>query len=92
MAYKSDIEIAQSVTPEHILNIAKKANVDQKYIEQYGNYKAKIAEMIPQRTSFIYTFPCFQESHLVLEFPAYMFLTMSMRLRQTSLHFPYVTE
>ena len=42
MAYKSDIEIAQSITPEHILKIAKKANVDEKYIEQYGNYKAKI--------------------------------------------------
>lgn len=42
MAYKSDIEIAQSVTPEHILRIAKKANVSEKYIEQYGNYKAKI--------------------------------------------------
>lgn len=42
MAYKSDIEIAQSVTPEHILKIAKKAKVPEKYIEQYGNYKAKI--------------------------------------------------
>ncbi len=42
MGYKSDIEIAQSVTPEHILNIAKRAGVEDKYIEQYGNYKAKI--------------------------------------------------
>ena len=42
MSYKSDIEIAQSVTPAHILDIAKFAGVDQKYIEQYGNYKAKI--------------------------------------------------
>ncbi|MBQ9103663.1 MAG: formate--tetrahydrofolate ligase [Clostridia bacterium] len=42
MNYKSDIEIAQSCTPEHILDIAKKAGVDNKYIEQYGNYKAKI--------------------------------------------------
>ena len=42
MGYKSDIEIAQSVTPAHILDIAKFAGVDQKYIEQYGNYKAKI--------------------------------------------------
>ncbi len=38
----TDIEIAQSITPEHILNIAKKAGVDAKYIEQYGNNKAKI--------------------------------------------------
>ena len=42
MGYKSDIEIAQSVTPKHILDIAKVAGVDSKYIEQYGNYKAKI--------------------------------------------------
>ncbi|MBR2499339.1 MAG: formate--tetrahydrofolate ligase [Clostridia bacterium] len=42
MGYKSDIEIAQSITPEHILTIAERAGVDPKYIEQYGNYKAKI--------------------------------------------------
>ncbi len=42
MGYKSDIEIAQSVKPKHILEIAKKANVEEKYIEQYGNYKAKV--------------------------------------------------
>ncbi len=42
MAYKSDIEIAQSVTPKHILEIAKTAGIDQKYIEQYGNNKAKV--------------------------------------------------
>ena len=42
MVYKSDIEIAQSVTPEHILKIAERAGVDNKYIEQYGNHKAKV--------------------------------------------------
>jgi len=42
MAYLSDIEIAQSVKPEHIRTIAERAHVDEKYIEQYGNYKAKI--------------------------------------------------
>ena len=42
MAVLSDIEIAQSVTPEHIRVIAQRAHVDEKYIEQYGNYKAKI--------------------------------------------------
>jgi len=42
MGYKSDIEIAQSVQPKHILEIADFAGVDRKYIEQYGNYKAKI--------------------------------------------------
>ncbi len=40
--YKSDIEIAQSVTPEHIKIIAERAGVDDKYLEQYGNYKAKV--------------------------------------------------
>ena len=42
MAYLSDIEIAQQCQMQHICNIAKKAGVDEKYIEQYGNYKAKI--------------------------------------------------
>ena len=42
MAYKSDIEIAQSVEMKHIAEIAKAADVDMKYVEQYGNYKAKI--------------------------------------------------
>ena len=42
MAYLSDIEIAQQCEMEHITEIAKKAEVDLKYIEQYGNYKAKI--------------------------------------------------
>ena len=42
MAYLSDIEIAQQCQMQHITAIAKKAGVDEKYIEQYGNYKAKI--------------------------------------------------
>ncbi len=42
MAYLSDIEIAQQCEMKHITEIAKKAEVDEKYIEQYGNYKAKI--------------------------------------------------
>jgi len=42
MAYLSDIEIAQNCKPEHIKEIAKRAHVDEKYIEQYGNYKAKV--------------------------------------------------
>ncbi len=42
MAYLSDIEIAQQCEMKHIREIAKKADVDEKYIEQYGNYKAKI--------------------------------------------------
>ena len=42
MAYKTDIEIAQSCEMRHIREIAEIAHVDEKYIEQYGNYKAKI--------------------------------------------------
>ena len=41
MAYLSDIEIAQQCEMQHITKIAEKAEV-LKYIEQYGNYKAKI--------------------------------------------------
>ncbi len=40
--YKSDIEIAQSVEMKPITTIAKTAGVDDKYLEQYGKYKAKI--------------------------------------------------
>ena len=40
--YKSDIEIAQSVKMQPITCIAKTAGVDDKYLEQYGKYKAKI--------------------------------------------------
>ena len=39
---KTDIEIAQSSTMQHIRDIAKVANVEEKYLEQYGNYKAKV--------------------------------------------------
>ncbi len=39
---KTDIEIAQSAKMENITEIAKTAGIDSKYIEQYGNYKAKI--------------------------------------------------
>ncbi len=42
MAYKTDIEIAQECEMKHIREIAAAAHVDEKYVEQYGNYKAKI--------------------------------------------------
>ena len=42
MTYLSDIEIARQAKPEHILEIAKRARIDEKYIEQYGRSKAKI--------------------------------------------------
>ncbi len=42
MGYKSDIEIAQETTMAPITEVAAKAGIDEKYLEQYGKYKAKI--------------------------------------------------
>ena len=42
MGYKSDIEIAQEAHPQKITEIAAGLGIDEKYIEQYGHYKAKI--------------------------------------------------
>ena len=42
MAYLSDIEIAQRCTLEPITEIARRAHVDEKYLEPYGRNKAKI--------------------------------------------------
>ena len=42
MAYLSDIEIAQKTPMKPITEIAARAGIDDKYIEQYGRYKAKI--------------------------------------------------
>ena len=42
MKYLSDIEIAQATEMQPITEIAKTAGIDEKYVERYGNYKAKI--------------------------------------------------
>ena len=42
MAYLSDIEIAQACKMKPITEIAGIAGVDEKYLEQYGKYKAKV--------------------------------------------------
>ncbi|MBQ3058466.1 MAG: formate--tetrahydrofolate ligase [Clostridia bacterium] len=42
MAYLTDIEIAQQCEMLPITEIAKKAGIADKYLEQYGKYKAKI--------------------------------------------------
>ena len=42
MGFKSDIEIAQECEMKPITEIAAKAGIDDKYLEQYGKYKAKI--------------------------------------------------
>ena len=50
MQYKSDIEIAQGAALRPITEIAKTAHVDEKYIEQYGRYKAKIDPALLKET------------------------------------------
>ena len=42
MAYLTDIEIAQQTKLEPISNVANKLGLDDKYVEQYGKYKAKV--------------------------------------------------
>jgi formate--tetrahydrofolate ligase len=42
MEIKSDIQIAQETKMENIRTIASAAGLDEKYLEQYGNYKAKV--------------------------------------------------
>ncbi|MBP3480145.1 MAG: formate--tetrahydrofolate ligase [Clostridia bacterium] len=39
---KTDIEIAQAAKMRPVIEIANKAGIDEKYVEQYGKYKAKI--------------------------------------------------
>ncbi len=42
MEFKSDIQIAQETEMKNIREIAEIAGLDEKYLEQYGNYKAKV--------------------------------------------------
>ena len=42
MEHLSDIEIAQQCKMQPIVDIARAAGVDEKYLELYGNYKAKV--------------------------------------------------
>ena len=42
MAWKTDIEIAREARPKKITEIAAACGIDEKYVELYGNYKAKI--------------------------------------------------
>ena len=50
MAYLSDIEIAQQCEMKPIMEIAHRAHVDEKYVEQYGRYKAKIDPALIEET------------------------------------------
>ena len=40
--FKTDIEIASECKMERIDKVASKLNIDDKYLEMYGKYKAKI--------------------------------------------------
>ncbi len=42
MEFKTDIEIAQGCEKQKITEIAKACGIEEKYLEQYGNYKAKV--------------------------------------------------
>ncbi|MFA5638037.1 MAG: formate--tetrahydrofolate ligase [Anaerovoracaceae bacterium] len=42
MSLKSDIQIAQANEMKEIYELAKEAGIDEKYLEPYGKYKAKI--------------------------------------------------
>ena len=42
MEFKTDIQIAQETVMQRITEVAKTAGVDDKYLEQYGKYKAKV--------------------------------------------------
>jgi formate--tetrahydrofolate ligase len=42
MEFKSDIQIAQEAKMDPITQVAKDAGIDEKYVELYGNHKAKI--------------------------------------------------
>ena len=42
MEFKTDIQIAQETEMRNIQEIAASAGLDSRYIELYGNYKAKV--------------------------------------------------
>ena len=42
----NDIEIARNTKLHSIKNVAKKLNINSKYLEEYGKYKAKISNEI----------------------------------------------
>ncbi len=50
MSYPSDIEIAQACRMQPITEIAKRAHVEDEYLEQYGKYKAKIDPRLLRET------------------------------------------
>ena len=51
MDFLTDIEIAQNCKMKPITEIAQKAGIEPKYLEQYGNYKAKIDLSLMKETN-----------------------------------------
>ena len=49
-ATKSDIEIAQACALRPIAEIAARAHIDERYVEQYGRWKAKIDPALLRET------------------------------------------
>ena len=45
----TDIEIARNTKLEKIVDVAKKVDIDEEYIEQYGKYKAKISDKVYEK-------------------------------------------
>ena len=54
MGFKSDIEIAQETVMEPISRIAEAAGIDERYVELYGRYKAKIDYNLLKETDAAY--------------------------------------
>lgn len=44
--FKTDIQIAQEATMQHITEVAKKAGIAEEMLEHYGKYKAKVSNDI----------------------------------------------
>ena len=45
----TDIEIARNTKLEKIVDVAKKVDIEEEYIEQYGKYKAKISDKVYEK-------------------------------------------
>ena len=58
----TDIEIAQSVVMKPITEIADTAGIERKYLEQYGNYKAKV-DLLSIIKGDSVVFPIFADLH-----------------------------
>ena len=51
MSFPSDIEIAQSVTPKNIIDVASSIGISEDELELYGRYKAKVSPSVMKRLS-----------------------------------------